>query len=534
MALLPDGMSDADSRTTLSGREPTREERDAASRLEDARLTSRPDGRWRLLAPIRETLLADFPPEAKDRARLIQLFLKRAALGESAGTNKWGEVSEVLIAEAGNLDAMIGVAVKERALPEGVWSAVWGLARFHRIMGLASTASLPAAAERFHDAGSVLGEANIIQSLGDIALARSDHKGARERYEEALHLYWGLGEKNGRANCIRSLGDIALARSDREGALRRYEEALQLYENDRDKAGCIERFGDIALARSDLGGALRHYEEALELFKRASYPLGEAGCMSRAGDVAFRGSKLKAAHENYLKASDLYKEIGEWRGEAGCIQRLGDIALRCCELEQACSRDDEALRLSLLARSDYERALLLYERISDAMGKAGCDKRLGDVALRRFEYDEAHTRYEKAQKLFQQISAVAGEAACIERFGDIALARSDHDFAGDRYNAALELFTRAGDVLGEANCNRGLGDVEEARGEIDGARTFWRKALTLYSGFQDAYSIGVAHNRLAGRAATSEETAAHRAQAQRAWGLIDWRDMIRKFFADGG
>ena len=72
MALLPDGMSDADSRTILSDGEPTREERGAAARLETARLANRPDGRWRLLAPIRETLLADFPPEAEDRARLVK------------------------------------------------------------------------------------------------------------------------------------------------------------------------------------------------------------------------------------------------------------------------------------------------------------------------------------------------------------------------------------------------------------------------------------------------------------------------------
>ena len=83
MALLPDGMSDADSRTILNDGEPTREERGAAARLETARLANRPDGRWRLLAPIRETLLADVPPEAEDRARLVSIFLRRAALGQT-------------------------------------------------------------------------------------------------------------------------------------------------------------------------------------------------------------------------------------------------------------------------------------------------------------------------------------------------------------------------------------------------------------------------------------------------------------------
>lgn len=77
MALLPDGMSEADSRTILSDGEPTKEERGAAARLETARLANRLDSRWRLLAPIRETLLADYPPEAEDQARLMNLFLRR-------------------------------------------------------------------------------------------------------------------------------------------------------------------------------------------------------------------------------------------------------------------------------------------------------------------------------------------------------------------------------------------------------------------------------------------------------------------------
>jgi hypothetical protein len=138
IALLPDGMSEADSRTILSDNEPTREELGAALRLESARLVSRPDGRWRLLAPIRETLIADFPPEAEDRVRLVNIFLCRASLGNYAGTDKWNEVREELTAEAGNLDAMIGVAAKEPGLPADLQGAVRGLCELHRFTGLGS------------------------------------------------------------------------------------------------------------------------------------------------------------------------------------------------------------------------------------------------------------------------------------------------------------------------------------------------------------------------------------------------------------
>ncbi len=145
----------------------------------------------------------------------------------------------------------------------------------------AARAAYEKALPLYQEVGAVLGEANCIKRLGDIALQRSDHEAARAAYEKALPLYQQVGDVNGEANCIRSLGDIALRRSDHEAARAAYEKALPLYQQVGDvlgEANCIQSLGDIALQRSDHEAARAAYTEALRLYEQVAdrYSIGVA------------------------------------------------------------------------------------------------------------------------------------------------------------------------------------------------------------------------------------------------------------------
>ncbi len=512
LAQLPGGIAPEDLGALLGGEGAT-----AAAELRRTGLAAPDVARLRLLAPIREVLRRLRPPQPEDHLRLVAHFLELARLGKRVGAEGGAGVARRLETELGNLEAILASAL-EAPDPEPAIAAALDLGRFQRFTGLGGSALLDQAASA---AGSVLLQAQCLRARADLALARSDHDGARSRYEEALPLFRRVGDVLGEANCIQSLGDIAQRRSDHDGARSRYEEALPLYRRVGSvlgEANCIQSLGDIALRRSDHDGAQSRYEEALPLYRRVGDVLGEANCIQRLGDIALRRSDHDGAQSRYEEALPLYRRVGDVLGEANCIKSLGDIAQRRSDHDGA--------------RSRYEEALPLFRRVGDVLGEANCIQSLGDIALRRSDHDGARSRYEEALPLYRRVGSVLGEANCIQSLGDIALERSDHDGARSRYEEALPLFRRVGDVLGEANCVFGLGDVAAAIGEAGIGRQLIGQALSLYLGIAEPYSVGRAHRRLAELAADSASRQEHLEAARQALAGIGRFDLVADLDSD--
>ena len=272
----------------------------------------RADHRLDLLPPVRDHARRAHKPADADATAWCRHFLDRARTeGGKILRDGGAEALVALTPEVANIDAALraapGLGLREPAVAalDGVW-------RLLSASGAGSPAVLTALAAACRAADDAAGEAACHYWHARISFARSDHEGARARYEEALPLYRRVGDVLGEANCIRSLGDIALDRSDHEGARARYEEALPLYRRVGDvlgEANCIRSLGDIALDRSDHEGARARYEEALPLYRRVGDVVGEANCLLGHGRVAAGLGDKASAQSQAEAALVLYQRV---------------------------------------------------------------------------------------------------------------------------------------------------------------------------------------------------------------------------------
>jgi tetratricopeptide (TPR) repeat protein len=467
-----------------------------------------------LLPPVRDHARRFHPPAEADAVLWRNHFLELARdHGGRIGTAKGTGSMERLSVELPNLEAA-QFAVLSGGDLAGALSALRATALVMRFTGLGSLTAIQQLMSACHVTGDVLGEANCIQSLGDVALVRSDHDTARNAYAQALPLYRQVGDIFGEANCVRSLGDIALARSDHDAARDAYEQALPLCRQIGDiggEANCIRSLGEISFTRSDHDAARNAYEQALPLCREVGDIVGEANCIKGLGNIALARSDHDAARNVYAQVLPLYRQVGDILGEANCIRSLGDIAL---------ARDEDDA-----ARKAYEQALPLYQQVGDILGEANCIRSLGDIALARPNHDAARNAYEQALPLYRQVGDIIGEANCIKGLGNIALACSDRDAACKAYEQALPLYQQVGDILGEANCIRSLGDIALARSDHDAARTKFLEALRLYERIPEPYSVGHTHRRLA-RMVRGKARDGHIAAARSAWSSINRADLV--------
>lgn len=422
LGVLPNGIADEDLPAVLGN-----EGDEAARVLRSVGLAFSEDERIRVLAPIRSYLAEfHFPDDSTALKPAMVHFVEMGTnLGGRAGRPGGAEAVQKVVADYENIVAMINAVLKTDDWKSGA-DAACRMAEFIRFTGFGNGEILEGAENTAREHGDVLGQANCILSLGDIALMRSDHEEARAWYAEARALYERVGDVLGQANCIK-------------------------------------RFGDISLSYSAHTEARSYYEKAKVLYGQIGDVLGQANCKLGLGDIELDRADSETARTNYGKAMQLYEQVGDMLGQANCIQRLGDIALYYhLNYSEALMR--------------YEQAQPLFEKIGALRGQTNCVFRLGNIALLYLDFAAARKQFKQAQTLYKHIGDIIGQANCIQGLGRIALGEENIGEAKKRYFEALSLYERIPEPYSVGLTHELLAQISEGgerAAHIAAAREAW-------------------------------------------------------------
>lgn len=399
----------------------------AVDELSSAGILARETGRCRVTAMLVPHVLRFFPPEARDRKAVDDVYLRLIeACGPRAGRGGGDAAMRRLSIERRNVETTL-----DRGLQAGsprVCRATYEYANYQRHSGLGD----PSLIERARALAGALGdaqlEADCTARAGDLALGRFDHPAATERYDKARMAYRALGDARGEAHCTRNQA-VILMRTHRWAAARALlEQAAALAHSVEDEAGevsSLERLGDIAQTLGERDTARRYFEEAQRR----------------------------------------YEAIGDPR-EADCWMSLGTLALE---------EGDEKVARDLL-----ERALVLHEKAGHQLGVANSLLSLGRLDVQAAP-QLADERFRAALRLYRRVGNVRGEGNVRILLGDMALAANDVDTAGRLYREALNLYRATEDLYGQANAISGLAQVATAEGRTEAAQAFEQEAATLYA-----------------------------------------------------
>ena len=162
--------------------------------------------------------------------------------------------------------------------------------------------------------GDHLGEANVLQAIGDVQQFRKQMDAALASYNEALKLFKAVGSNLGEANVLKAIGDVQQFRDERDAALASYNEALKLFKavgSNLGEANVLSELAKLALISGDIASAERQTEEvaAIYLGINAIYSMG--ACYGNFS-IALLNLGNKAKAKGYaLKARQAFEKVGE-------------------------------------------------------------------------------------------------------------------------------------------------------------------------------------------------------------------------------
>ncbi|EPQ54099.1 TPR-like protein [Gloeophyllum trabeum ATCC 11539] len=267
---------------------------------------------------------------------------------------------------------------------------------------------LQKAREEFQQVGDRYGQAQCLQSIGDILWMQDEYPEAVEKLQEAREEFQQIGDRSGQVQCLQTLGDILWVQGEYSEAVERLQQAKGQFQQIGDSLGqaqCLRSLGNIMWMQSEYCEAVEKLQQAKEQFQQIGDRLGQAQCLQSLGDILKMQEEYPVAVEKLQQAREQFQQVGDRLGQAQCLRSLGDILWMQ-------GGYPESVKMLEQARAEFRQ-------IGDKLALAQCLMCLGVVLESQQKWSEAVEKLQEARKLFKLVGDRRGQARCLQSLDDI-------------------------------------------------------------------------------------------------------------------
>jgi CHAT domain-containing protein len=329
-----------------------------------------------------------------------------------------------------------------------------------------------------------------------------------QKYEEALPLLRGLGDRRGEAQALGGIGNFYLELGQTIKAIDYLESAVSLQRANGDRSAEATTLHNIGVAYVGLGNStkgLEYYQQALPLRRAVGDRKGEGATLSAMGWAYSALGELKKSLESFNTALPLRHAAADWRGESFTIFGRGSVYAELGETQKALESYRQALQMSRAAGSRvaasntllligdlyrgygdqkkaldaYAEALQIIEEFGESQMKGRILYAIGMAYAELADKQKAQHYYEQALKINLAVKDRWAEGATLHSMGRSFALSEEPRKALTYYDRALSVTRVTGDRVGEAYTLIDMGRAYLGLGEWEMAIEHLNKALVI-------------------------------------------------------
>jgi len=291
---------------------------------------------------------------------------------------------------------------------------------------------------------------------------------AIEKFEQALAIWRGLGDRYFEARTLYFMGRSYSSLSQQEKAIEYLNQALAIYrdlKNRQGEVGALNYLGVVNHRLSRYEEAIEYLGRALQIAREEKDRADEGAVLNILGNAYRDMSQYEKAIECYEQSIFIARQVEDRQGEAAVLTNLGNVYRNLNRYERAIE--------------SFEQGLLIAREVKNRVFEANTLSNLGIVYTILNRYERAIEYYEQSLVIRREVKDRTGEGISLHNIAIVYQELGRNEKAIEYYQQALVIAREVKRRVGEGNTLTNLGNVYRGLNRHEKAVEYYEQALVI-------------------------------------------------------